>query len=184
MHSAIGLSPTLASEAFAGFLGMTEEEPKRNAASSDAVAGKKEVQKDSKSQVNDNRDPPPSSSSKDVFFEGLKSLQFAQNSQTTTAQLLWLSPGAVNEESLELLRRTLGASSYGAAGPYAADTSPFSRATVTSTTSRGHFSLAVAGMHHESTQQLTKSVTPTQDAPVLVAIFAGPEVISSSGFAI
>lgn len=172
----------LASEAFAGFVGMTEEEPKRNAASSDTNAGKKDVQKDSKSQVNDSRDAPLSSSS--AFFDGFKIPQFAQNSQTTTAQLLWLSPGAVNQESLELLRRTLGASSCGAAGPYAADTSPFNRATVTSTTSRGQFSLAVEGMHHESTQHLTKSVAPTQDATVLVAIFAGPEVISSSDFAV
>ncbi|CDI87956.1 WD domain, G-beta repeat-containing protein, putative [Eimeria praecox] len=209
-QTAIGLSPILAADSFAGALGQILQEgeegrrslPLAEVNSSLGVNGKKEAQREAARVQQQPYEAPDAQAttgasaageatsasvvSNEILLECLRLPQLllsinSNGSNSVSAQMLWLPPGAASEESLELIRRALAVSTSLSGGIQEEGLSPFSRATVTSVTSRGQFSLALGSAKHDSRPQgKGHQQTSPRDQAVLVAIFAGPEVGASS----
>lgn len=176
----LGLSSHLVSNPFTTALGVSPdigEKARRSAPAVDWGTGKKEVQKDNKGHIRESQASAAPPTSIEALVDWLRASHVAQQSTSAVARLLWLSPGAASAESIDLLRRSLATPCYSTSGPHEPGVPGSSRTTITSMTSRGHFSLPLGEQNFHLAQRAKgKASAPSQDLAVLVAIFTGTEV--------
>ncbi|KAL8447787.1 hypothetical protein Emed_004082 [Eimeria media] len=170
----------LASDAFASTLKLaseSDEKAGKDGNVSDGASGKKDTKKENK--VPPQEDPcfAPAETQHDLLHKALAVI----HTESSAVRLLWLPPGATTAESMRLLHASLSAACDSRGRLRDAGRPAARRATVTSTTGRGNFTLSLGepanGLSHKAVE---KAMLPQEDAAVLLAIFSGSQFVGSN----
>ncbi|KAL8453332.1 hypothetical protein Emag_001923 [Eimeria magna] len=180
MQSHLSCFSDLSSNAFASTLKMameSDEKARKDGNVSDGASGKKDTKKENKVPPQEDPCSTPAETQHDLLHKALAVLR----TESSAVRLLWLPPGAVTAESMRLLHASLSAACDSRGRLQDAGKPAARRATVTSTTGRGNFTLSLGETANNLGRKATeKAILPQEDAAVLLAIFSGSQFVGSN----
>lgn len=178
LRLSLGLTCHLALGQFAAVDRDSEGRVRRSGSPDEAPLWKKEAQKDSKGPLNEARASDPLYAG--AFLDPLKKPAAGQSNGFLAARLLWLPPSVLSEESIELLRCFLESPCRSPCGNKEGGIMAACRATVSSRTTRGHFTLplddAKYNKYYRAGEAKNEAKPSIQDLAILIAIFSGAKV--------
>ncbi|KAL8273566.1 hypothetical protein Esti_002493 [Eimeria stiedai] len=170
----------LTSDAFASAIRTTtnfDEKARKDGGMSDGASGKKDAKKENKVPPQEDSCSTPAETQHDLLQKALA----VQPTESSAVRLLWLSPGAATAESMRLLHASLAAACDSRGRLQGADKPAARRATVTSSTGCGNFTLSLGetanALGHNTTE---KAILPQEDAAVLLTFFSGSQFFGSN----
>ncbi|KAL8424534.1 hypothetical protein Efla_005640 [Eimeria flavescens] len=180
LQQRLGVSCHLASDPFGSILKGNRapgEKQRIDGAASDGGSLKKEAKKDNKLPSHEE----PCLSSVRSHHEQLAKALAVQHSEQSVVHLLWLPPGVASLESTDLLRSSLSAPYDSSGGIQGMGKAPLRRATVTTGTGHGNFTLSLHDISHRADGSVKARATLSKDdASVLLAIFSGSEFVNNN----
>ncbi|KAL8433110.1 hypothetical protein ACSSS7_004133 [Eimeria intestinalis] len=170
----------LGGDAFASTLKMATnyaEKARKDGGVSEVASGKKDAKKENKVLPQDHSSSTPA----ETQHQLLRKLLAVPRTESSAVRLLWLPPGAATAESMRLLHASLAAACGSRARLQDAGRPAARRATVTSSTGRGNFTLSLGETGDRSAHIVTeKAMFSQENDAILLAIFSGPQFVGSN----